>query len=297
MSKSRLRLISDCYKLYVLDAKARPATPATIQTYEDRIVPFLKWCESIKLTTINSINPDTVRSYFIHLTERELSDYTVNGVGRALRAFFNFCVNERLLSESPMRTVKIPKIAKRIKPSLSADDIKRLLEACQSERDELIILLLLDTGVRATELVNLNIGDIDPTMGTVLVRQGKGSKDRSVYIGNKTRKQLQRHLLERDDLSDHQPLFQSQKTQQRLTTGGLRVILVRLCEDAGIRRIAPHAFRRTFAISSLRAGMSIYHLQRLMGHADIDVLKIYLDLVDGDAQKAAQQFGVVDHLK
>lgn len=165
MVKTRFLTTTQAYEFYLLDAQARLATPATIRTYGDRIPPFVNWCKPQEITALADIKPDTVRRYFVHLAERKFSDITIMGVGRCLRAWFNFCVREKLISESPMATVKVPKAGKRILKAIGMDDIKKLLDACEIERDEAIILFMLDTGCRATELISLNCGDIDTKTG------------------------------------------------------------------------------------------------------------------------------------
>lgn len=289
--------ISDAYTAYRLDAQARGVTPQTLRTYTNRIEPFIRWCEAQGVTTLQAITPTLARSYLVHLQERNLSSYTVNGIGRAVRAFINFCVAEGMLAESPMRRVIVPKVDKKIMPSLSEDDASALLAACQSERDEAVLLFLLDTGLRAGEFVGLDGRDIDISTGAVLVRQGKGNKDRVVYLGVKTRKQLIRYFaMERGAPGDNEPVWLSATKGVRLTTSGLAQILERLGQRAGVKHCSPHVFRRTFALWSLRAGMSLFHLQRLMGHEDLQVLRRYVALVEGDAKEAHKKYGAVDRI-
>ncbi len=142
---------------------------------------------------INQITATHIRLYYIHLPEKELSSHTIHTCARAIRAFLNFCVKEDLLDKSPMAKVGLPQRDKLQPNYLTAVEVLKLLAACQTERECSVVLVLLDTGLRATELVNLNGGDIDPTSGAIAVRQGKGRKDRTVFIGNRTRKQLLRY--------------------------------------------------------------------------------------------------------
>lgn len=290
------RKITDAYKIFVLDNQSRRFTKATITTYRDRLEPFINWCPTQNAESLDEVTPSLIRLYLVALQERQLSDYTINGVARCIKTFFNFCVREGLLAESPMKKVAMPKIDKRILPALSVEDAQKLLKVCESERDAAIVLFMLDTGVRATELINLNGGDIDQQTGTVAVRQGKGRKDRVVYVGAKARKQLLRYYMRRGEPKANEAVWLSEKSNERLTTSGLRQLLERLSEASGIKKCSPHTLRRTFALWSLRNGMSIYHLQRLMGHADITVLRIYLDLAQGDLQQAHSDFGAVDNL-
>lgn len=294
MSQKQPHKIEAAYNLFKLDNQSRRFTKATITTYRDRLEPLIRWCEAQCVHLLTDITPSTLRSYLVHLQDRNLADHTINGVARATKTFFNFCVREGLLTESPMNKVSMPKIGKHILPALTVEDAQKLLKACENERDEAIILFLLDTGVRATEFINLNGGDIDIKIGAVVVRQGKGRKDRTVYMGAKARKQLLRYYMHRGEPKEKDPVWLSEKNRERLTTSGLRQLLERLGTKAAVKDCSPHTFRRTFALWSLRNGMSIYHLQRLMGHADITVLRQYLDLVQSDLKNAHDQHGSVD---
>ncbi len=196
-----------------------------------------------------------------------------------------------------MRRVKMPRLDNRILPAFTEADVKALLDACLSGRDKAIVLFLLDTGLRASEFVALNLGDVDMASGAVMVRQGKGGKDRQVYLGAKTRQTLQRHLRRRRDaepMGASSPLWASLTTGNRLRRAGLRQVLRRLGERSGVEHCHPHTFRRTFALWSLRAGMDIYSLQRLMGHSDLTMLRRYLALVEQDLQNAHRKHGPVD---
>jgi site-specific recombinase XerD len=160
-----------------------------------------------------------------------------------------------------------------------------------------LVLTLLDTGIRNTECCALNIGDIDGRY--IFVRKGKGRKARAVPIGAHTATAISDYLTERGEVSRTAPLFASETNRNRdgrLTRSGLRRVLVLLADAAAVQEVYPHRFRRTFAVWSLRNGMSIYHLQRLMGHDDLSTLQNYLLLVDRDLQQAHAKFGPVDRL-
>ncbi len=157
-------------------------------------------------------------------------------------------------------------------------------------------MFLLDSGVRVSELIALNVGVVDESTGEITVRAGKGQKQRTVYIGLKTRKQLKRYLAVREVKGPQEPLFISEKQRQRLTVSGMVQLMRRLREQSGVDICTCHTFRRTFAINCLRNGMNIYVLARLMGHTDIIILRQYLALVDADLSEAHRKFGAVDRL-
>jgi len=195
-----------------------------------------------------------------------------------------------------MDKVAMPRVSKEILTSLVEEDVTHLLDACNSARDKAIVLVLLDTGLRASELVNLDGKDIDLDLGEMHVRRGKGGKDRTVFLGSEARRALRNYYTERGEPLEDQPVWISQTRHQRLTASGLHQLLKRLGEHAGVDDCAPHTMRRTFALWCLRNGMDVFRLARLMGHADITVLRRYLYLLKDDLRAAHAQYGVVDKL-
>lgn len=167
-----------------------------------------------------------------------------------------------------------------------------MLKAADNDREKTLIYVLLDTGIRAGECVSLVAGDVKWETNSIIIRAGKGEKDRVVYFGAKTARHLIKHMrgLEGSDL-----IFCNFYTGKKLTTNGLGQLLRRLGRSVNVHCTA-HKFRRTFAINSIRNGMNIYLLAKLMGHEDITILKPYLDILKTDLQSAHQQFGVVDNL-
>jgi integrase/recombinase XerD len=118
-----------------------------------------------------------------------------------------------------------------------------------------MLLVLTDTGLRASEFCTLNVGDLNNLTGEVKINRGKGRKDRTVFIGPRTRRELARYLAERDDVTPAAPLWIKLHTGQRITYSGLRYILRKAAKRARVSGVSPHALRRTFAINSLRSGM------------------------------------------
>jgi site-specific recombinase XerD len=288
--------LSTALELFQLENRARRYSPITIDFYQKRLLPFTAWCRGQGASRLQDVTPALLRAYLVASQERGLAAHTVHGIARALRTWLVFCVQEELIVKSPMEKVAMPRLPKKILPALEIVEVQRLLSSCETERDKAAVLFLVDTGVRASEFVHLNGADVDVALGTVAVREGKGSKDRTTYIGVNTRKQLERYYLDAGRPVPNGPIWRSLKTGERLTTSGLRRLLLRLGDAAGVEHCAPHTFRRTFALWSLRSGMSIYHLQRLMGHEDIEVLRQYLDLVDQDTAGAHERFGAVDNV-
>lgn len=294
MPKQRLTTLADAFDLFLLDCKSRRFTRKTLLFYQGRLSLFLRWCGETK--PLQELTSTDIKRYFITLQDRELSSAYVHSFGRAIRTFCNYCVRDELLQDSPFRKVKMPTLAKKVLPALTADQVDAILDACITRRDKAMLLLLLDSGLRASEAVALNVGDIDMKSGSVTVHQGKQQKDRITFVGATVRKAIKLYLMERDGPDAKAPLFVSERSGERLTYFGLAQVIKDLRTNAGVL-FSAHSLRRTFAIGCLRGGMDIFVLAKLMGHADITVLKGYLDIVRDDLQTAHEKYGPVDNMK
>lgn len=287
---------SQALRDFMLYNRAARLARKTLRFYEGQLKPFVIWCDALDVGHVSAITPSLIRGYLVSLEDRGLRDNSIHAAARAIRAWLNFCVREEYIQASPMDKVAMPRVSRKILPSLSEENITCLLAACNSARDNAIVLVLLDTGLRASELVNLDGKDVDLDFGEIHVRQGKGSKDRTVFLGSEARRALRDYYVERGEPEENHPVWISQTRHQRLTASGLHQLLKRLGEQAGVDDCAPHTMRRTFALWCLRNGMDIFRLARLMGHTDISVLRRYLYLLKDDLRAAHAQYGVVDKL-
>lgn len=288
--------IQDGIDIFLLDCEARRLTASTREFYRGKLAVFVAWCDGEGVRELACLSAHDLRCFLVHIQRRQLSSQYQNNLARAIRAFLNFCVRDELLDRSPFDKVQMPRLEKKILPAFSVQDIQQILRHCTSDRDRAICLFLLDSGVRLSELIALTVDDINLDTGEVWVRAGKGQKQRTCYIGVRTRKQLKRYLAGRATLWGQAPLFASENTGAALTVDGMVQVMRRLGKRAKVRHCTCHTFRRTFALTCLRNGMNIYVLARLMGHSDIVILRQYLALVEADLQKAHKEFGAVDSL-
>lgn len=199
--------------------------------------------------------------------------------------------------KNPIRKVKAPKVVNEPLSPIDPEDVSALLKTCKTNsfldyRDKALIMFLLDTGARAREVLGVNVQDINPITGEILIRQGKGGKSRTVFIGKASRKSMRAYLKHR--LDDHPALWVTEEGE-RLEYGGLRGILTRRAKQAGMKNPCLHSFRRAFAINMLRAGVDVFSLQKLMGHADLQVLRRYLAQTTDDIAQAHRIGSPVDN--
>lgn len=289
--KPRLSLAA-AFRIYLLDMEARRYAPGTLGVARAYIGPFVQLRPEAELSSLGSAE---VREYLAGRAPA-VAPTTLHSIARSLRAFCNFCVREGWLEASPMASVRMPRKPKIIKSPLSEAQAARLLRLALSPRDRAILLLLLDTGLRASELCGLRRRDVDLAGRRLFVNQGKGSRDREVYIGARSAKALVAHLAREEEAGPETPLFVGERGRGPLTASGLYRLVLRLGERAGVEGATPHQLRRTFAVLSLRAGMDIFALQAIMGHEDLETLRLYVKLAKEDVAREHALHGPADRV-
>jgi site-specific recombinase XerD len=249
-------------------------------------------------------------------TYTDLSKKTMSNVHAALSAMWNWAVRQEYADENPLERIDRPKPEKRTIVPLTADEIKALLKSCAQTRaytrpgkractnsrptavrDRAIILTLLDTGLRASELCNLTIADYNQRRNRISVF-GKGSKERTIPISTQTAEAIWEYLATRNKATTlmDEPLFTT-STGRSLDRHQLRRLLVRLADAAGVEDVHPHKFRHTFAIFYLRNEGDIYSLQEILGHSTLDMVKNYLTIAQTDIDKAHKRASPVANMR
>ena len=284
-------------EIFLTAKEAARCSARTLVAYRFALRRFSAWLRAQAVTDPATITPQHVRAYYAELGKSGLAAGSVHDYARPVRTWLRFLFAEGVIPADVMARVQMPKLDKAILPPFTPDEVRALLEACEDsvdpERDTALVLFLLDTGVRASELCALTVGDVATMTGAVTVRRGKGGKDRTCYIGAKARRALLRYLLARPTSAAAAPLFPSWLTDGHLTPNGLLLFCRRLGRRAGVADCHPHKFRRTFAIEALRAGMDLVRLAALMGHEDLAMLRRYLRLVEHDLEAAHREHGPV----
>lgn len=281
----------DAVALFLLDCEARRLAPSTITWYGSKLNRFAAWLVEQDITSIDAVDALAMRRYLATLTQTTIQHQ--HNCGRTLRRFFAFLTEEKVIDQAP--AVAQPKLPRVILPALTDAQLRAVLSVCD-ERDRAIVLTILDSGVRASELRALTVQDVDLATGAVTVRRGKGGKTRVTFVGARTRKAIRHYLVERRPRLD-EALFPSKATGLALSLSGVVQLMKRLRDASGVEVLTAHALRRTFAITALRGGMDIHVLARLMGHADLQVLWRYLDILEDDLRKAHTNAKPVDRLR
>jgi len=266
-------LSADLVDSFLAAKVAKGLSDKTIRTYRERLALFVTWLDDRPITR------DNLRFYLAHLQRNpRLSKATVAAYFRDVAVFCGWLVDEQILDANPAYKLG-PKIPKRRPPHYSEYHVRQLLAVCDA-RDRAIVIVLLDTGLRASELCSLDRNAIDWETGAFTV-VGKGDKERAGWLSSYAQGVLVDYLDTRHDRSP--ALFVG--TKGRLTPIGVHKMLHRRAEQVGIRddvRRLIHSFRVTFAKSFIQEGGDLESLRELLGHADISMSAYYAQLADSE---------------
>lgn len=286
---------------FIVDRKAQNLAKGTIRFYREKLQLFLAYCESQVITEIPQITPNVIRRFLLYLEEAGHNPGGVHTAYRTLRAFLNWWEEEVEPEgwKNPIRKVKAPKVPEEPIEPVDLETVRAMVDTCKEGaftdvRDKALLLFLLDTGMRVSECLDLNLEDIDLIAGEILIRQGKGRKPRLGFLEQKARRALRSYLKRRND---KYPAVWITDEATRLTYDGLRGILTRRAKTAGVDAPSAHDFRRAFALNMLRNGVDLITLSRLMGHTSLAVLKRYLKQVDIDLREGHRKGSPVDNAK
>ena len=190
-----------------------------------------------------------------------------------LKVFFEFLENESIIENNPCKQIKFQSKYNRRYP-LSEGDIKILKNNCKTIRDKTLIELLLTTGCRVSEVINIKISDIDFNTNSINII-GKGNKQRVVLFNNKTKNLIKQNIKQS---KNKEYLFSAQKyPYQKLERFAVNAIIKKLSEGINTK-VSPHIFRHTFATIALNKGMNIISIQKLMGHDNISTTQLYAEV-------------------
>ena len=224
--------------------------------------------------SIKKITTEEIRNYLSNYKDNSsCGSTTIDNIRRVLSSFFSWLEDEDFIIKSPIRRIHRIKTPIVVKEILTDENLENIRDKCENVRDLSLVELLISTGMRVGELVNLNISNLNFEDRSCIVL-GKGNKEREVYFDAKTKLHLKEYLSKRNDNND--ALFVSlRKPYQRLSISGIELIIRNLGVSTNINRVHPHKFRRTLATMAIDKGMPIEQVQKLLGHVKIETTMHY----------------------
>ena len=238
---------------------------------------------------MDDVSTEDLRVYLgNYRSERNISKVTIDNVRRILSSFFGWLEDEDYILKNPVKRIRKIKQGRVVKDVLTDEHLEILRDNCVNLRDLAILDLLISTGIRVGELVNLNINDVNFQERECVVF-GKGESEREVYFDAKTKIHLMNYLNTRND--DNPALFVSLRSPHtRLGISGVERRLRKLGKKTNIHKVHPHKFRRTMATQAIDKGMPIEQVQRLLGHVQIDTTMQYAMVNQNNVKIAHRKF-------
>ena len=261
-------------RMFVASKKAVNRQDNTLRQYTREIRNMLDFLGK----RIEDITGMDLRYYYGVMRERRgIKMSTMQTRLHYLSSFWDFLITEELVRSNPVKKVGVLKLEKVIKKPYSAEELEALRTSCSTLRDRALVEFLYSTGVRVSEMVSLNVGDIEMGKQELIVH-GKGSKERKTYLSDGAKFYLRRFLQARSQEEDlaKKPLFETlDKPHDRLTVAGVQHMLRQLGKRAKVDNVHPHRFRRTIATDLLNRGMPIEQVKTFLGHEKLDTTMIY----------------------
>lgn len=273
----------------------RNASANTVGAYRDDLESFVSFLCNDYFTVpradidFQKVDHVSVRSYLAHLARRRLRRSSIARHLSALRTFFRYLMREQIVESNPARSVATPKREKHLPPVMQPPDVVLLLEQVDTTaplglRDRAFLELLYASGLRISELVGIDLDDIELRARLVKVH-GKGSKERIVPFGSKAEEALRGWLAVRQATSEEEALFVNYRGE-RISARSVRRLFDRYARAAALQAgISPHTLRHSFATHLLNAGADLRGIQELLGHASLSTTQKYTHLSDRELIK------------
>ena len=261
---------TDILDRFIASKEIEGCSTRTLNYYRDNINKML---DTVNLP-INEITTEILRNYLSNYKSNSNAGMvTIDNIRRTLSSFFAWLENEDYIVKSPVRRIHKVKTTRRVKETLTDENLEKLRDTCSNVRDLAILELLISTGMRVGELIRLNISDINFQERSCIVL-GKGNSEREVYFSAKSKMYIKKYLETRTD--NNEALFVSLiKPYNRLGISGIEILIRNLGKEANIKKVHPHKFRRTMATMAIDKGMPIEQVQKLLGHIKIDTTMHY----------------------
>ena len=275
-------------RMFVASKRAVNRETNTLKQYTREIYRMLDFLGK----RIEDITGMDLRYYYGVMRERRgIKMSTMQTRLHYLSSFWDFLTTEELVRTNPVKKVGVLKLEKTIKKPFSAAEMEALRTGCDELRDRALVEFLYSTGVRVSELVHLNVGDIEMGKQELIV-YGKGSKERKTYLTDSAKFFLKRYLqTRRQDNLAAQPLFVTlDAPHDRLSVAGVQYMLRNLGRRTGVNNVHPHRFRRTIATDLLNRGMPIEQVKEFLGHEKLDTTMIYCTVREENVQASHRKY-------
>lgn len=263
---------------YIASMRLEGRSEKTLKQYYDALTKLLDEIPK----SIKDIRTNDIRYHLAHYqTTHKVSNATVNNKRKFLSAFFVWATREEIVDKNPMLKINSIKEKYVTKKPFSDIELAKIRDSLEDNREKALVEFLLSTGCRVSEVAGLKVGNIDFRTGECVVL-GKGNKERTVYLNNKSMYYLERYLGGFVDAE--RPLFMNARGRG-MTKQNIEELMRIIGKRAGVSKVHPHRFRRTMATNAMKRGMPVQYIQVILGHSKLDTTMIYC-IYDKEVVKA-----------
>ena len=263
---------------YIASMRLEGRSEKTLKQYYDALTKLLDEIPK----SIKDIRTNDIRYHLAHYQgTHKVSNATVNNKRKFLSAFFVWATREEIVEKNPMLKINSIKEKYVTKKPFSDIELAKIRDALEDNREKALVEFLLSTGCRVSEVAGLKVGNIDFRTGECVVL-GKGNKERTVYLNNKSMYYLERYLGNFVDAD--RPLFMNARGRG-MTKQNIEELMRIIGKRAGVSKVHPHRFRRTMATNAMKRGMPVQYIQVILGHSKLDTTMIYC-IYDKEVVKA-----------
>jgi len=249
--------------------------PVTIGNYKKVLKKVFKDLGTLK------ISKKQAEEWILVMQKRRMSASHINNTAVILERYMVF-------TKQKVKLIRVKKLKPLVKDTLSEGEIARILAACSNKREKAMIAVLAYSGLRASELCNLTVPNVDLDKGIIQVINGKGGKDGVSYISRECCKIVNEYL---QDYSTNPHMFKTLIRKTRYTTWALRKMVKKIAKKAGIeKRVYPHLFRHSLATNLVKRGANVLMVQKQLRHEKLETTQIYIRSFPGRVQDEYQFF-------
>jgi integrase/recombinase XerC len=293
-----MRRAADAFCQYLLSE--RRYSVHTVQAYKSDLEQFIDYLVRVEgmpdPPSIETVTREAIRRFLGGLVRHGMSKKSVARKLASLRAFFRFGVKTGKLRTNPTISLIAPKTEKHLPEFLREEEMRDVLRgidkgSIEGIRDGAILELFYGTGMRLSELVGLNLEDVDLASGTIRVF-GKGGKERMLPVGKNAAQTVKMYLLKRDEFHPKRETraFFLNRRGSRISTRGVQIRVQKwLCRVSEKKKLSPHVLRHTFATHLLNRGADLRAVKELLGHSSLSTTQVYTHLTTAHLKKVYRQ--------
>ena len=253
----------------------------TILSYETDLTRFIQFLQREKIESFDKVHKESLRTFIGSLLDDGFSQRSVSRKIATLRSFFKFLRRNKIVEGNPALVLINPKVGKRLPVFLDEQSMSQLLSSPEKKRDKAILELFYSTGIRLSELINLNINDLKQDAGLIKVK-GKGRKERILPVGRTAIEVVNEYLISRKDLqsgirriSEERPLFITENGKRLYPQAVGRMVRKYIGSVSEIEKKSPHVLRHSFATHLLNRGADLRAVKELLGHESLSTTQVY----------------------